>query len=92
VHADLASGAVKITSSLKDGDWPQWRMPGAVVDSSAVLTGWNWLGPGCQVRSGATVENSVLWAGSIVEPGARVSSSVVREGMIAAGNVTDTAV
>ncbi|MFM8808845.1 MAG: sugar phosphate nucleotidyltransferase [Chthoniobacterales bacterium] len=92
VHADLASGAVKITSPLKDGDWPQWRMPGAVVDSSAVLTGWNWLGPGCQVRSGATVENSVLWAGSIVEPGARVSSSVVREGMIAAGNVTDTAV
>jgi NDP-sugar pyrophosphorylase family protein len=67
-------------------------MPGASVDSDASLCGWNWLGPDCQVRGGATVENSVLWAGAIVEPGARVSSSVVREGMIAAGKVADTAV
>jgi NDP-sugar pyrophosphorylase family protein len=92
IHADLASGGVHIGSPIEDANWPQWRMPGAVVDNTAVLAGWNWLGPGCQVRSGATVENSVFWAGCIVEPGARVSSSVVREGMIAAGNVADTAV
>ncbi len=92
IHADLASGAVKIASPTIDPDWPQWRMPGASVDDSASLRGWNWLGPDCQVRDGATVENSVLWAGAIVGPGARVASSVVREGMIAAGNVADTAV
>lgn len=92
IHADLASGAVKIAAPSGLSDWPQWRMPGAAVDKDAVLSGWNWLGPACQIRAGATVENSVFWAGSIVEPGARVSSSVVREGMIAAGNVTGTAV
>ena len=91
IHADLASGAVKISSPTGDAGWPQWRMPGACVQNDAILSGWNWLGPGCQVHGGATVENSVLWAGSIVEPGARVSSSVVREGMIAAGRVTGTA-
>jgi len=92
VHADLASGAVRISSPSGDADWPQWRMRGASVDKTASLAGWNWLGPDCQVREGAKVENSVLWAGAIVESGACVSSSVVREGMIAAGNVADTAV
>jgi NDP-sugar pyrophosphorylase family protein len=92
VHADLASGAVRIASPSGDADWPQWRMPGASVDETASLAGWNWLGPDCQVREGAKVENSVLWAGAVIESGARVSSSVVREGMIAAGSLADTAV
>jgi len=92
IHADLASGAVKVAPPAGQTDWPQWRMPGASVDKTASLAGWNWLGPDCQVRGNAKVENSVLWAGSIVEPGACVSSSVVREGMIAAGNVSNTAV
>ena len=92
VHADLASGAVRIASPSGDADWPHWRMRGASVDKTASLAGWNWLGPGCQVREGAKVENSVLWAGAVVESGARVSSSVVREGMIAAGSLADTAV
>ena len=92
VHADLASGAVRIASPSGDADWPQWRMPGVSVGKNASLAGWNWLGPDCQVREGDKVENSVLWAGAVVESGARVSSSVVREGMIAAGNLADTAV
>jgi NDP-sugar pyrophosphorylase family protein len=92
IHADLAAGAVDMASPLAQGEWPQWRMPGARIDQSAVLRGWNWLGPGCEVRAGAAVENSILWAGSKVEPGARVVSSVVREGMLAAGEVTNTVV
>lgn len=92
IHADLATGAVNIASPLADGEWPQWRMPGARVDDHAVLEGWNWLGPGCEVRAGATMENSILWAGAKVEPGARILSSVVREGMLAAGEVKGTAV
>ena len=92
IHADLAAGAVAISSPLADGAWPQWRMPGARVDGTAVLKGWNWLGPDCEVRAGATVENSILWAGSKVEPGARVVASVVRKGMLAAGEVQNTVV
>jgi NDP-sugar pyrophosphorylase family protein len=67
-------------------------MPGARVDNAAKLNGWNWLGPDCEVSAGATVETSILWAGSKVEPGANVASSVVREGMLATGEVRDTVV
>ena len=92
IHADLASGAAKIASPSADGEWPQWRMPGARVDGAAKLNGWNWLGPGCEVRAGATVENSILWAGAKAEPGANIFSSVLREGMLAAGEVRNTVV
>ena len=92
IHADLASGAVEIASPPEKSPWPQWRMPGARVDSTAKLNGWNWLGPDCEVSAGATVENSILWAGSKAEPGANVASSVVREGMLAAGEMHDTVV
>lgn len=92
IHADLAAGAVKISSPLSGEAWPQWRMPGAKVDDGAVLRGWNWLGPGCEVRDGATLENSILWAGSKAEPGSHVVSSVLREGMFAAGEVHDTVI
>jgi mannose-1-phosphate guanylyltransferase len=92
IHADLDSGAVKIAPPSADREWPQWRMPGCCVDSTAKLNGWNWLGPDCEVRAGATVENSILWAGSKVEPGASVFSAVVREGLLAAGEVRNTVV
>lgn len=92
IHADLASGAVKIASPLRNAEWPQWLMQGARVDGTARLNGWNWLGPDCEVCAGATLENSILWAGSKVGPGANVSSSVVREGMLAGGEVHDTVV
>jgi ADP-glucose pyrophosphorylase len=38
------------------------------------------------------VTDSILWAGSRVESGAVVEGSVVREGMIAAGEVKATVV
>lgn len=92
IHSDLAAGTVKIASPLAGDAWPQWRMAGARVDENAVLRGWNWLGPGSEVCAGANLENSILWAGAKVEPGARVFSSVVREGMLAAGDLRDTVV
>ena len=92
IHADLASGAVKIAPPSEEVGWPQWRMPGARIDASAKLGGWNWLGPGCEVCAGASVENSILWAGSKAESGSRVVSSVLREGILAAGQVQNTAV
>ena len=93
IHADLAEGAVKITPpSTAPSGWPVWRMPGAQIDPTASMDGWNWCGPACHVGAGACVTDSVLWAGSRVEPGAKVVNSVVREGMIAVGEVKDTVV
>lgn len=93
IHADLAAGRVRIEPpATAPSPWPLWRMPGAEVSARAVMDGWNWCGPGCQVGAGARVTNSVLWAGARVEPGAVVEGSVVREGMTAAGEVKATVV
>jgi mannose-1-phosphate guanylyltransferase len=93
IHADLASGAVKLVPpATAPSGWPLWRMPGAEVSSGASMNGWNWCGPDSHVGAGAKVTHSILWAGSRVEPGAVVEGSVVREGMIAAGEVTATVV
>ena len=93
IHADLAAGAVRLVppASAPQG-WPVWRMPGVELAADAVMGGWNWCGPDCKVGSGARVKDSVLWAGSRVEAGAFVEGSVVREGMIAAGEVKATVV
>ncbi|MBE2181261.1 MAG: NTP transferase domain-containing protein [Chthoniobacterales bacterium] len=93
VHADLASGALRLAAppTAPEG-WPVWRMPGVTLGERAVLSGWNWLGPDCHVGAGAEVGNCILWAGSRVEVGASISGSVVREGMIAAGHIGDSVV
>jgi mannose-1-phosphate guanylyltransferase len=91
IHADLASGAVKLEPPpTAPAGWPLWRMPGAEVAPGAKLDGWNWCGSDCRVAAGAQVTDSILWAGSRVEPGAVVQGSVAREGMIAAGEVKNT--
>lgn len=93
IHADLAAGTVKVDPpATAPAGWPVWRMPGAAAEPSAALDGWNWCGPDSCVGAGARVANSVLWAGSRVEPGAVVENSVVREGMIAAGTVESAVV
>lgn len=91
IHADLAEGTVKLTPPADAGeDWPCWRMSGSRIDEGASMKGWNWIGPGCEIGRGATAENSIFWAGSKTEPGAHIVSSVVREGMLAAGEVRNT--
>jgi NDP-sugar pyrophosphorylase family protein len=93
VHADLATGTVKVDPpATAPSGWPVWRSPDAEIDPAARLTGWTWCGPGCRIGAGARVSDSVLWAGSRVEPGASVTNSVIREGMIAAGEVKGTVV
>ena len=93
IHADLASAAVKIDPpATAPSGWPVWRMPGAEVSAEAVMGGWNWCGSDCHIGAGARVTDSILWAGSRVEPGAVVEDSVVREGMIAAGEVKATVI
>ena len=88
IHADLAAGAVNLVPpATTPRGWPVWTMPGASVGADAELSGWNWLGPESAVGAGAKLDNSILWAGAKVEPGAVVSGCVVREGMIAANRL-----
>lgn len=91
IHADLASGAVRLTPphTAPEG-WPRWRMPGAVVEPGAVLEGWNWIGPGAAVGAGATIADTILWAGARVEPGAVARGCIVREDCAAAGSLEDS--
>ena len=93
IHRDLARGEVVIHPPPRAPDhWPLWKMPGANVAAGAALGGWNWLGAGCAVEPGARVEDSILWPGARVAAGASVVSSIVREGMVAAGNIGNTVV
>lgn len=93
IHADLASGAVRLEPPAPHAKkWPCWRMPGVRVEDSAVLSGWSWIGPDAEIGDGARVENSVIWAGAKVEPHAVVRDSVVREGMLASGDVVNSVV
>jgi mannose-1-phosphate guanylyltransferase len=93
IHADLASGeAVLSAPSTAPPGWPRWKMAGAKVAEDARLGGWNWLGSDCEVGRGAVVNDSILWPGAKVEAQAVVSRSVVREGMIAGGEVTGVVV
>ena len=93
IHADLASGEVEVVPPpTAPTGWPLWRMPGARVAPDAELSGWNWLGPDCEVGAGARVSQSVLWAGSKVLSHAVVANTVVREGMLAEGRIEGSAV
>jgi mannose-1-phosphate guanylyltransferase len=93
IHADLASGAVEVVPPpTAPAGWPLWRMPRARVAPDAELSGWNWLGPDCEVGAGARVSQSVLWAGSKVLAHAVVADAVVREGMLAEGRIEGAAV
>jgi NDP-sugar pyrophosphorylase family protein len=54
--------------------------PTAAVDPTAVLVGPIWIGPGCVIEAGASVEGSVLEAGATVAAGAQVRASVLGAG------------
>ncbi len=89
IHAELAAQQVTLVPpATSPPGWPVWRMPGATVAEGAALSGWNWLGPDCFVGPGAQLENTILWAGARVEAAAVVRDSIVREGMVANGEVS----
>ncbi len=93
IHADLASGAVRVTPpATAPAGWPLWRMPGAVVEAGSVLQGWNWIGSGAVVGAGATVADTILWAGARVAPGSVARGCIVREDCSAAGPLENAVV
>lgn len=88
IHADLAAGTVRLKAPASaPAGWPRWTMPGAQVADGVELRGWNWLGSGCVVEAGSTLRDSVVWTGGRVEAGSIVEESVIREGMLATGDV-----
>ena len=93
IHDDLATGEVNLVAPATAlPGWPVWQMPDAEVAEDAILSGWNWLGPDCVVGDRARLSRSVLWAGSKVTAEAEVVGSVIREGMIASGEVNNLVV
>jgi mannose-1-phosphate guanylyltransferase len=50
--------------------------PGAAVDLGATLVAPAFLGAGCRIAAGATVEDAVLWDGTALAPGERVVHAI----------------
>ncbi|MGC4044117.1 MAG: NDP-sugar synthase [Armatimonas sp.] len=61
--------------------------PDAIIEPGATLVGRNIIGAGCQIQSGASVQDSILWDGVVVEAGARVEGAVLGHGVIIASGV-----
>lgn len=90
IHADLAGGRVCLEPpGFAGAGWPQWCAGDARIAPDAELRGWSWIGPGADVGAGAVVEDTILWRGARVEPGAVLRRTVVREGCTASGQQED---
>jgi mannose-1-phosphate guanylyltransferase len=50
--------------------------PGATVDLGATLVAPAFLGAGCRIPAGATVEDAVLWDGTALAPGERLVHAI----------------
>jgi len=65
-------------SYVVDPRWPEPLHPAAKVDESALLEGTVVLGAGARVGARALLRDSILWPGSLMEPGSSISACVVR--------------
>jgi len=80
-HVLLRNGGL---SYVREG-WPQAVQDSAVVEPSAQLKGVCSIGAGARVGKDVVLEDSVLWENAIVEPGARLTRCIVRDGGTAGG-------
>ncbi len=78
-HADILDGRVAVDAPVRPGT--VHRMPGALVDRSAVLEGPCFVGEGAKVCAGARIgAYTVLGAGSVVEENASIKRGVIWRG------------
>lgn len=63
--------------------------PGAEIAPTARVDDLTSVGSGCRIGDGASVAGSILWAGSGVAPGARLTRCIVRTGRTADGEAVD---
>jgi mannose-1-phosphate guanylyltransferase len=82
-NLDVLTGAAKVTlpgaepfALLREVAPGVWAAPDAEVDARARLLGPAFIGSGCRVPAGTSVERAVLWPGTALGPGERVVDAV----------------
>jgi len=92
---DALNGKVTLkTSSSRNPEGPLLVPPVHIgkdceISQDAQVGPYAVLGDGCRVRSGAVVENSILWSGATVGGGLTVKNSIIGEGVAIDKNVKD---
>ncbi len=74
---------------LKISDWPLRVARDATVDSTASLSGFYSIGPGCRVGPEAIIENTILWPGAQVASGSHLRNCIIRSRQKAEGTLND---
>jgi len=70
-----------------DPRWREWVSPQAQVGKGARLLGCSAIGAGAIIGDGAHLDDSLVWAGGEVAPGARLRGCIVRGGSRAEGEL-----
>ena len=65
-------------------------MPGAGIDSTAVITGGSCIGSNSSIGAGAVIDGSIIEAGCVIGPNAKISDSFVATGTEIKNNVKIT--
>ena len=89
VHQTIADQGWK-PDYVDPATWPILIAADAEVDPTARLSGFNSIGPGCQVAGGATLENTILWPGAQIASRSRLRNCIVRSQHRADGEFSDT--
>ncbi|MET9417112.1 NDP-sugar synthase [Streptomyces klenkii] len=77
--ADLVRGVVR-SPAVPGEPGEHLLLPGARVETGAVLTGGTVVGAGAYVAAGAEVDGSVVLDGARIEAGARIRASMIGQG------------
>ena len=70
---------------LDDENWKQPVHETAIVDKDAELRGCSVVGPDCEVSTGATLEDTILWSGAQIASHTWLQNCIVRSHRKAAG-------
>jgi NDP-sugar pyrophosphorylase family protein len=71
-------------------EWPVSVAADAQIDSTARLSGFYSIGPGCQLGAEATLEDTILWPGAQIASRSHLRNCIVRSQRKAEGDLSDT--
>ncbi|MEP6937000.1 MAG: NDP-sugar synthase [Chthoniobacterales bacterium] len=89
VHQTIAEEGWKPAYLGPNSGWPVRIAPDAIVDPSAVLSGFYSIGASCRVGAGAKIENTVLWPGAQIASACQLRNCIVRSHQTAKGTHSD---
>ena len=84
-HAAIAGSAFPSYLGDAAATWQNSALAGAEVAPSATFDAASSIGKGAKVGDGAVLENSIVWSGGSVAPGAHLKRCIVRSDQIAEG-------